>query len=133
MNERDEIYLDRAEESLAGAESEYVNGRYNNCANRSYYACFQAAIQALLRLNIVPRGGRDQWSHEFVQSGFATECVSRRKLYPSELRTTLTASMAVRLNADYGRAGVSETQALRTLRRARELVGTVLERGGGSV
>ena len=35
------IFLAKAEESLAGAESEYANGRYNNCANRCYYACFQ--------------------------------------------------------------------------------------------
>ena len=30
-------YLDKAIESLAGAESEYANKRYNNCANRCYY------------------------------------------------------------------------------------------------
>ena len=34
MNERDGIYLAKAQEALSGAESEYVNGRYNNCANR---------------------------------------------------------------------------------------------------
>ena len=44
MAESVESFLVKAEESLAGAESEYVNGRYNNCANRCYYACFQAAI-----------------------------------------------------------------------------------------
>src|SRR5205823_6359850 len=40
---------DKALESLAGAESELANGRYNNAANRAYYACFQAAIAALQR------------------------------------------------------------------------------------
>lgn len=29
-----QIYLFKAEESLAGAESEFINGRYNNTANR---------------------------------------------------------------------------------------------------
>lgn len=48
MVERDSAFLDRARESLAGAESEYVNDRYNNSANRSYYAVFQAATYALL-------------------------------------------------------------------------------------
>jgi uncharacterized protein (UPF0332 family) len=43
------IYLAKASESLLTAESELVNGRYNSCANRCYYACFQAAIAALLR------------------------------------------------------------------------------------
>jgi len=41
-----QVFLAKAEESLAGAESEFVNGRYNNCANRCYYASFQAAIAA---------------------------------------------------------------------------------------
>ena len=40
MNTTINPYLEKAVESLAGAESEYVNGRYNNCANRCYYACF---------------------------------------------------------------------------------------------
>lgn len=41
MSERPSIYLTKAEESLLGAESEYANGRNNNCANRCYYAAFQ--------------------------------------------------------------------------------------------
>jgi uncharacterized protein (UPF0332 family) len=40
------IYLEKAEESLAGAESELANGRYNNCANRCYYACFVRRVGA---------------------------------------------------------------------------------------
>ena len=38
------VYLRKAEESLEGANSEFVNGRYNNAVNRCYYACFQAAV-----------------------------------------------------------------------------------------
>lgn len=48
-------YLSKARESLETAESEYVNRRYNSCANRCYYACFQAAIAALLRAGVRPR------------------------------------------------------------------------------
>src|SRR5882724_10006373 len=59
------IYLAKATESLLTAESEFANGRYNSGANRCYYACFQAAIAALLREGIRPRG---QWSHAFVQA-----------------------------------------------------------------
>ena len=40
MTQQANNYLEKAAESLAGAESEYVNGRYNNCSNRCYYACF---------------------------------------------------------------------------------------------
>ena len=66
-NERAGLFLAKAEEALAGAESEFANSRYNNCANRSYYACFLAAIAALVREGIEPRA---QWGHEFVQSQF---------------------------------------------------------------
>ena len=59
------IYLAKADENLRTAESEFANGRYNSCANRCYYACFQAAIAALLREGIRPHG---QWSHAFVQA-----------------------------------------------------------------
>ncbi len=45
-------YLDKAIESLAGAESEFANRRYNNCANRCYYGMFQAAIAALIVADI---------------------------------------------------------------------------------
>jgi uncharacterized protein (UPF0332 family) len=43
------IYLAKAAESLLTAESEFINGRYNSCANRCYYCCFLAAIAALRR------------------------------------------------------------------------------------
>jgi uncharacterized protein (UPF0332 family) len=37
-------YLAKAQESLAGADSELAHRRFNNCARDAYYACFQAAI-----------------------------------------------------------------------------------------
>jgi HEPN domain-containing protein len=52
------IYLTKAEESLRGAESEFTQGRYNNAANRCYYASFQAAVAALHHVSVAPRGGR---------------------------------------------------------------------------
>lgn len=47
--EETELFLLKALDSINGAESEFANRRYDNCANRCYYACFQAAISALLR------------------------------------------------------------------------------------
>lgn len=60
------IYLTKAVESLAGAESEFANGRYNNCANRCYYACFQAAVAALFAAGLTPQGTRTVWSHDVL-------------------------------------------------------------------
>jgi uncharacterized protein (UPF0332 family) len=50
------IYLTKAYESLLTAESEFANGRYNSCANRTYYVCFQTAIAAILNEGIRPAG-----------------------------------------------------------------------------
>lgn len=122
-------YLEKAVESLAGAESEYVNGRYNNCANRCYYGCFQAAIAALLTTGHRPTGA--QWPHTFVQGRFIGELINRRKQYAAAHRDTLPRVHDLRLMADYDDEPVTQTQALRALRRSRELV-TAVVRGGDS-
>ena len=114
-----ELALAKAEECLEGAESEFVNGRYNNCANRCYYACFQAAISALIRSGIRPTGDQWEWGHGFVQARFASDLVYRRKLYPDDLRDTLSRTMLLRLTADYEADSVTSTEAQRALRRAR--------------
>lgn len=112
-------YLAKAEESLASAESELVNGRYNSCANRAYYACFQAAVYALIASGIRPRDPRGQWGHDFVQAQFAGELVGRRHRFPTELRTTLDRLFSLRQTADYRPDPVTETEASRAVRRAR--------------
>lgn len=128
MIRHDYSFLDKAVESIAGAESEFVNGRYNNSANRCYYACFQAAIYALEQANIQPpRSGR--WGHDFVQAQFAGQLVNRSKLYPRELHESLIRTYALRQAADYRLDLVSETQAGRVLRRTREFLATI-QRGG---
>lgn len=124
-------YLDKALEALAGATSEYANARYNNCANRAYYACFQGAVAALLAAGLRPAGSRDTWSHEAAQATFASELIARRKLYPAELRDALSRTYTLRQAADYSRDLVSDTQAERTLRRARAFVVAVQQTGGG--
>ncbi len=48
MQDAPGAWLSKATESLAGAEAEFAGGRYNNCANRCYYSCFQAGIAALI-------------------------------------------------------------------------------------
>jgi uncharacterized protein (UPF0332 family) len=87
------IYLTKAAESLQTAESEFANGRYNSCANRCYYACFQAAIAALLAEGIRARG---QWSHEFVQGQFVGVLMNQRHLYETQLRRVLADNQHVR-------------------------------------
>lgn len=123
------IFLDKALASLAGAESEAANARYDNCANRAYYACFQAAVSALLRAGIQSPNPQGHWTHSFVPGHFVGQLVNRRKLYPATLRDTLPRAYQLRQTADYTDDLVTEIQALRALRRAREFVHAVLEQG----
>src|SRR5918992_2931451 len=121
------IYLAKATESLLTAESEFANGRYNSCANRCYYACFQAAIAALLREGIRPAG---QWNHQFVQAQFVGVLINKRKRYESELRRVLADNQSLRDKADYRPEFVTDTQASRALRRTRLFITTVRQEGG---
>lgn len=124
------IYLAKAIESLQGAESEYANGRYHNCANWCYYACFQAAVHALDAAGISAGGSRGTWSHEAVQSSFVRELINQRKRYPADLRDVLTRTYTLRQAADYTLQWVSDIQALRALRRARMFVMAIRGDGG---
>jgi uncharacterized protein (UPF0332 family) len=116
-------FLAKAAESLAGAESEYDNKRYQNAANRAYYACYQAAVAALIASGIRPDGPR--WSHETVQALFSRELVTRRKRYPSALVGTFEALISLRNIADYDFKSVSEVRAFRSVQKARRFVESV--------
>jgi len=115
-------FLDKALESLVGAESECLNRRYNKCANRCYYACFQAAIAALQVAGIAPRGATGQWRHTFVPAQFEGILINRRKLYPTQLRGTLGHLYGLRQTADYAEDPVTQTEANWALRRTRTFV-----------
>lgn len=128
MTDDAQVFLAKAVESLAGAESEFTAGRYNNCANRCYYACFQAAVAALSVAGIQSADGR--WPHDFVQSQFNGQLVYRRKRYPPPLANILNENMGLRHFADYRAVSVSDPQIRRALRRARRFVNAVLEREG---
>lgn len=119
------FYLAKAVESLAGAESECANGRYNNGANRCYYACFQAAIAALLQMGMRPKQPSRQWGHDFVQAEFIGQLINRRKRYPPVLRDVLERTYTLRQIADYQTQHISKTQAARALQRARQFVATL--------
>lgn len=131
MSDLSDALLAKARESLAGAASEYDQRRYNNAANRAYYACFQAAVAALDAAGISPPGGKAAWGHSFVQARFVGEFINRRKQYPAELRDTLTLLFSIRQQADYQRANVSQRQATRLLARAATFVDAVTSQLGG--
>ena len=128
MIDTSELFLARAAESLLGAESALANARFNNCANRSYYACFQAAIAALMRGGIRPANLQSVWGHGFVQAQFNGQLINRRRQFPTNLRQTLPRTLALRQRADYRTQPVSRSEAARTLELARAFVRAVEER-----
>ncbi len=121
-------FLEKALKSLAGAESEFAHERYNNTANRCYYATFQAAIAALQRAGITPIRGL--WGHEFVPAQFDGVLINRRHLYPTELRNVLERDYLLRQVADYNEDSVGQTEANRALRRTRTFLETIEAEGG---
>lgn len=118
-----DLYWHKAIESLAGAESELVQERFNNAANRAYYAAFQAAIAALLRNGI--RGKDETWPHRFVQAEFVGKLVNRRHRYPARLRDTLAELQRLRHRADYGGTSITRADANLVVRRCLEFVETI--------
>lgn len=124
-----DAYLAKAEESLASAEADFVGRRFNSCANRAYYACFQAAVVALQRKGFAPSPRDGQWRHDAVQARFVEQLINRRKRYPASVRHTLNQGVRLRAVADDETESVTELQAARGLGRAREIVRAVVERG----
>lgn len=125
MEDEGAAFLAKAEESLASAEADLAAGRNNSCANRAYYACFQAAVAALIGVGMGPSPRDGQWRHDAVKAQFAEQCINRRKLYPSELRDTFERLLRLRQIADYRPDPVPAVQIARAVRRARVFVETV--------
>jgi len=118
----EQTYLAKALESLRGAESEYASRRYNNTANRAYYACFLAAVAAMAHEGA---GEDSKRSHSHMQVDFVSELIDRLQAYPREMRPVLKQAEDLRLKADYAVEAVSARGAARALTKARAFVGAV--------
>jgi uncharacterized protein (UPF0332 family) len=131
MMELDDVYWEKAEENLAAAQSELINGRYNSAASRAYYACFHAAIFALIQTGIRSTSAQRAWSHEFVQAQFNGVLINRRHLYQTQLRGTLNQNYVVRLVADYSTDHVTAVRADRAVGRSEQFLATIRPRESG--
>lgn len=130
MIQRGGTFLDKARQSLDGARLAHAGGRYDNAANRSYYACLQAAIHALIAVGITPPGRGTHSDHGFVQGQFNGVLIHRRHPYSSDLRAILSQNADLRVDADYASEPVSELASYRALRRAERFVAAIVEREG---
>lgn len=127
MTER--IYLSKAKQSLRGAASELQQERYDNVANRAYYACFQAAVAALIAAAApVHTESGGIISHQAIHSEFAGLLIQRRKLYPTSLRNVLQDLLRERIIADYRAVAISSARAARVLRLCQTFVAEIESR-----
>lgn len=115
--------LRKAKESLRAAELCFEQGLYPSCANRCYYAMFQAAVVALGHVGF----RREAWSHPALQAMFANELVHRRKLCPGTFSGYLNKGLWWRNTADYRQADISRKLAEQMLAWARAFVSTIEE------
>ena len=128
MIEHGGTYLAKVQESVTGARSEFEASRFNNCANRCYYAVFQAGIHALILEGVRLPGGGTEWSHAFVDSNFSGLLVNRRHRYETSLRSVIADNRTLREDADYTTGSVNAVRASRALQRAERFVAAVLQR-----
>ena len=113
----------RVQASLHAAEICLTNRLWDSAVNRAYFTLFQAAICALEQRGM----RRREWTHKGVHSDFVQLFVRRRKLVPASFAGALPSVRHLRHIADYQQPGVSQVQAERAVRRAREFV-TLLQR-----
>jgi uncharacterized protein (UPF0332 family) len=111
MIESSNAFLVKAREALAGPESEHANERFNNRANRAYYACFSAASHALPRSDFNRQGADQRMSSSRVSSLVNWRVGAR--YYSGELREVLAITLQLRQTADYTRGWISQRAASR--------------------
>ena len=128
MIDWDGSFLAKAHESMTGARVESEGGRFNNSANRSYYAVFQAGIHALMTEGVGLPGGGTEWGHAYVDSQFSGLLVNRRHIYEGTLRSVIGDNRKLREDADYTTGNVSQIRASRALQRAERMVRAIARR-----
>ncbi|MCP4350936.1 MAG: HEPN domain-containing protein [Desulfobacterales bacterium] len=113
-----EEFFSKAEENLKIAQLSFEHDCYNACANRAYYAAFQAAIAAL-----ADKGIRSEKNdHAWVQSEFSLRLIKRKKIYPAKLKPYLLDMQFIRNMADYSKENIGKKVARKQLSQATELI-----------
>jgi len=111
-------FLSKAKENVKIAHISFERECYNACANRAYFAAFQAAIAALADKGIQNRKN----DHAWVQSEFNRRLIKNRKVYPDKMKTYLLNMQDVRNHADYSVEKIGKKLAGRQLGRADEMI-----------
>jgi uncharacterized protein (UPF0332 family) len=117
------VYLAKAKNSLGTAQSAYVQGDFDSCVSRAYFAVFQAEIAALIKLT---EFRQEQWRHDRVQAEFNRRLIHARKLFPASLRSIHYDLVGIRHTADYSDRVISARTAEQCLGRAAEMLTNIV-------
>ncbi len=123
-------YLKKAQSSSVGARACLERQAFDSCVSRCYYAVFQAAIAALIRLtDFRPAGG--EWSHKVTQAEFNRRLVMRRKVFSGQIGRTLLTLIEWRHRADYAPINTSRQIARAGIALAEAFLSAIQEQLGG--
>lgn len=116
-------WLNKANENLAAAQLCFDNGHFNACANRLYYAMYQAGIAAMVKHGLLKPDA--QVGHDWLQSNFSGQLIKHRKVFPAKFRSYLSEAYLLRVVADYETRFVGKDNVSRTLKKAKEFVNAI--------
>ena len=118
-------FKEKARQNLTVAEWCYVNGHYDACCNRAYYAMYHAAIAVLSTVGIEP--SEKNIDHGWVQGQFVSYFCNRNKIFPA-FRRHLQDAQKIRDLADYKPEPQNQRSTARQLSRAKEFVQSLFTR-----
>jgi uncharacterized protein (UPF0332 family) len=113
-------FFEKAVENIKDAEDAFRNARYNACANRSYFAAYQAAVSLLSKFGV--KSPKLDFDHAWVQANFVVNFIKRKKVLSSKFSDYLNDLRSLREIADYRPVSVSKKDAKRALDKANELI-----------
>lgn len=123
-------YLEKAQSSYAGARACLERGAFDSCVSRCYYAVFQGAIAALIKLtDFRPQGG--EWSHKTTQAEFNRRLVMRRKVFSGQIGKTLLTLIEWRHRADYSPTSAGSRLARTSTALAEAFLTAIQDQLGG--
>ncbi|MEK7728530.1 MAG: HEPN domain-containing protein [candidate division KSB1 bacterium] len=111
-------FLSKARDTLLAAQILLEKELYDSCANRAYYAAFQAALAAIASVGIKA----EKSEHKWVQATFNSELLHKRKLFDSRFKTYLLDLQRIRNRADYTNEKIGFKIASRQLSKAKAFV-----------
>ncbi|MBI3660397.1 HEPN domain-containing protein [Candidatus Acetothermia bacterium] len=114
--------VEKARESLKSARILFEAECYDSCASRCYYAMFQMAVAALIKLGIQQPSRRERYSHDWVQATVSRELIHRRKILPAHMANALPNALELRIRADYRENQLSRKPAERMLKKCEEFM-----------